>query len=175
MSNFYPYLISSLPMLHFLGKAPSSFDKFLKDCQDFIPQEDFKIISKLLEPIVDCSKITQPTVKKWLEFDMQLRNELVKVRALRRHVDPAKYLKSNVCSTLSVAHIALAAQRNTSIIEGEKYLDSERWKFLDELAVGHYFDIDALIVYAYKLQILIRWENINSANKELLLEGVLNA
>ncbi len=161
-------------MPHFLGKAPFSFDKFLRNCQDFTPHEDFKIISKLTDPIIDCSKITQPTVKKWVAFDTQLRNELVKVRAIRRHVDPDKYLKSNVCSTLSVAHIALAAQRNTSIIEGEKFLDSERWKFLDELAVGHYFDIDTLIVYAYKLLILIRWENINSADKELLLKEVIN-
>ncbi len=174
MSNFYPYLISSLPMLYFLAKAPFSFDKFLKSCQDFIPHGDFAIISKFSGPNTDSGKIIQPTVKRWVEFDAQLRNELVKVRAVRRHVDPAKYLKPDICSTLSIAHIALAAQRSVSIIEGEKLLDYERWKFLDELAVGHYFDVDALVVYAYKLLILIRWENINLADKEALLKEAVS-
>ena len=45
---------------------------------------------------------------------------------------------------------------------------------MDELATGHYFDLDFLISYALKLLILERWERINSADKPRLLEEVLN-
>ena len=48
-----------------------------------------------------------------------------------------------------------------------------RWKALEELALGHYFDVGVLITYAYKLMILQRWENIRSAEGMILLEQAL--
>ena len=44
-----------------------------------------------------------------------------------------------------------------------------RWKALEELSTGHYFDLDLLITYAYQLLILQRWENIRSADGKTLL------
>jgi len=41
------------------------------------------------------------------------------------------------------------------------------------LSTGHYFDLDLLITYAYKLLILQRWENIREADKKILLEQSL--
>ena len=75
----------------------------------------------------------------------------------------------------SIAHIAVTAHRNPSIIESEETLDRERWNFLDGLAAGHYFDIDSLIVYANKLLILERWERINTADKAKAIEELLES
>ena len=50
-------------------------------------------------------------------------------------------------------------------------LDQARWAKLDELSFGHYFDLEALIIYAYKLRLLERWEKIRTADKERLLEN----
>lgn len=174
MANFYPYLISSLPMLHFTARPPFSFEKFLHICKGLMPDEDFKVISNLPHA---GGKISyggdRPVIKRWLEFETALRNELVKVRAARKHADPSRYMRPDGYGSQLVAHIALTAQRNPSILEGEKFLDRERWKFLDELAAGHYFDADTLIIYAYKLLIMERWERINTANHAALLEDAL--
>jgi hypothetical protein len=113
------------------------------------------------------------TIQKWLAFDAALRNELVKIRAQHKHADPLKYLRRESREDFLLSHIALAAHRNPSLVEGEKSLDQARWKVLDEIETGHYFDNDYLLVYGYKLKLLERWERINTANKPDLLAQAL--
>jgi len=174
MASFYPYLISSLPSLLFGMRPPFPYDILLDKCRNFIPVKDFDLLSNLpASDSVSIDNVRQPTVKGWIYFDTALRNELVKLRSVRRHVEAQKYLRSDIYTGPAIAHIALAAQRNPSIQEGEKFLDGERWKALDELSCGHYFDLDALIVYAYKLRILERWELVRLADKKELLEKAL--
>jgi hypothetical protein len=55
-------------------------------------------------------------------------------------------------------------------MEAEKALDLERWRELDELTLGHYFDLDALIVYAIKLTRLEKWDKVYAADKKRILE-----
>lgn len=172
MPSFYPYLISSLPMLHFGMKLPLSFERFLLKCEEFIPPQDFRILKVIAGQGAELEQ--RFVIKKWLEFDALLRNELVKLRAIRKKTDPSKYLRPAGYAEASFYHIALAAQRNPAPLEGEKSLDEARWNFLDELSFGHYFDLDFLIIYGYKLLILERWERINNADKGRLLEEALS-
>jgi hypothetical protein len=170
--SYYVYLISSLPMLHFGAKPPFSSERFLKMCEELIPETDLKVLEPLtLDPLPIGEregvrgKCTIFTLARWFDFDTALRNELVKIRASRKHIDPAKYLRKDSLSEPSVAHAAMNAYRNTSILEAEKMLDQERWRFLDEISFGHYFDIDFLVIYALKLRILERWEKIDTFDK----------
>ena len=172
MTNFYPYLISSLPMLHFGARPPFSFTRFLEICRDKISAEDFGLIELAQEGYA--YKGAQPTLKKWAVLETGLRNELVKIRASRKHLDPSKYIRDEEYAGVHIAHVAMQAQRSLAILEAERILDQERWRVLDELAVGHYFDLDALIVYALKLFILERWGRINNADKPRLLEEALS-
>lgn len=161
-------------MLHFEMRPPFSFETFLKKCLEFIPSKDYRILAELPKTEESLGKkITQPIIKDWIAFDAALRNELVKVRASRKHIEPAKYLRPDGYSGQAISHIALSAHRNTSILDAERFLDRERWNFLEEQAVGHYFDLGFLIVYAYKLLILERWERINTADKVMALEETL--
>lgn len=167
MPQFHVYLISSLPMLHFGMKPPFSFEKFLKMCEGLVSDEDAAVIASVASR-ASSSRFTGLLAKtvlgKWYNFDTSLRNELVKIRAARKHIDPLKYLRHDGFTESSISHAALAAARNPSIIESEKMLDRQRWHFLDELSIGHYFDIDFLIIYALKLLILGRWGRINSTD-----------
>ena len=45
--------------------------------------------------------------------------------------------------------------------------------FLDGLSCGHYFDIILLVIYALKLKILLRWDNVYASDKDRLLEEAL--
>jgi len=161
-------------MLHFDMKPPFSSEIFLDKCRQLISEPDYQIISAIPETkdaILD--EIGNDTIKRWLTFDTQLRDELVKIRAGRRHVDPSKYLRRDSSASGAIPHIALAAHRSPSILEGEHLLDRERWNFLNELEFGHYFDLGFLVVYAYKLKILGRWEEVRSSDKDALLERTL--
>jgi len=174
MADFYPYVIASLPMLHFGMKPPFSFERFLEVCCPLIPKKDFSLLRALPQPEHYFEKGTRHRIiQKWIEFDGALRNELVRIRATKKHTDPATYLRPGGYRGSSLAPAGMAANINTSVLDAEKTLDETRWKALEELATGHYFDLDLLITYAYKLLILQRWENIRSADGTVLLEQAL--
>jgi len=173
MSGYYIYLISSLPMLHFGLKPPISFERFIRLCQGLLSEEDIEILKVCAQQNIHDYKTGQPTLNKWRVFDTALRNELVKIRAGRKKVEALKYLRQDGYTEPYISHLALNAHRNPSILEGEKSLDLERWRFLEELSTGHYFDIDFLIVYVLKLLILEKWEKIRTADKKQCLQDLL--
>lgn len=175
MANYYIYLISSLPALSFGAKNPFSFDHFLKACETLVSDEDIALIKSAGIPGFDHLGAKNETLKKLVAFETILRDELVKIRASRKKVDPAKYLREEESpGSIHTAHIAINAYRKPSLLEAEKALDQERWAYLEELAIGHYFDIDILIIYACKLTILEKWEKVRSAQTHKMLEEVLN-
>lgn len=183
MTGYYPYLISSLPMLHFGMKPPFSSEKFLEICRQFIPEADIEAIKKSaisgecvtaeIRPAPARRGGFHPTLKKWQEFDTSLRNELVKIRCLHKHIAPEKYLRAEGYVPACIVHLAATVHRTPDILEAEKLLDQGRWYFLDGLSFGHYFDLDFLLIYALKLFILERWDKIITADKEAVLEEVL--
>ncbi|PIQ89441.1 MAG: hypothetical protein COV72_03035 [Candidatus Omnitrophica bacterium CG11_big_fil_rev_8_21_14_0_20_42_13] len=173
MPEYYIYLISSLPMLHFGAKTPFSSEEFIDKCRGLIPDNKINILKGILNFPAHPQDIAEPVLKKWREFETALRNEFVKVRAGRKKTDPLRYLREGVYPWPHFSRTAFNVYRNPSISEGEKILDKERWDFLDEIAKGHYFDFDFLIVYACKLSILEKWERIRKADKAKLLEGAL--
>jgi hypothetical protein len=173
MATAYPYLISSLPMLQLNAKAPFSFTQFIEMCRDQIPQQD-------LEQVLLCSTetyleqvLSQQTFVQWQAFEIGLRNELVKIRASRKKIDAQKYLRKWAGDETGLSAIAMTSHRMVSLVEAENYLDARRWSKLEELSFGHYFDCDALIVYALKLRILLRWERVAGADKQETLERIL--
>lgn len=161
-------------MLHFEIKPPFSFEQFLSICQEKISPSDFVILSTL--SLAGEYAVTQiETLRKWSAFETALRNELVRIRAARKRIDPVKYLREDGFTDPAIARIATGAYRNLDLLEAQRVLDIERWRKLDELAVGHYFDLDFLIVYAYKLLILERWQRIKAADSPKILEEALGS
>lgn len=173
MPSFYFYFISSLPVLHFEMKLPFSLPDFLASCRKYLPADDCMVLESLpLPPEYPGLKPVRQIIGKWVVADTVLRNELVKIRASRKHKDIKNYLRGEI-TDVSVMHVALSACRKPSPLEAEKVLDEQRWKMLDELEPGNFFNLDFLIIYTYKLMILERWQKIRAADKTLLLEQSL--
>jgi hypothetical protein len=166
MPGYYVYLISSLPALQFGAKPPLSIEKFFSTCADLISPKDLAALKNSLEDEGEDG---------YHDFEIALRNELVKIRAQRKHLDPSKFLRKDGYADQWISHIAMGACRSASAIDAEKMLDMERWRFLDELSIGHYFDIEILMIYARKLSILERWERIRTADADKLLEEAITA
>jgi hypothetical protein len=174
MAEFYPYLVASLPMLHFLMKPPFSSEQFLERCCPLIPEKDGQVLRSLPLPEDYGKKCTRPPIiRQWIAFDTALRNELVKMRAARKRLEPGTFLRSGDFTGSLSLPAGMAAVMSASPLDAEKALDEARWKALDELATGHYFDLDFLITYAGKLRILERWEKIRSAEGTALLNQAL--
>ncbi|MCM8783876.1 MAG: DUF2764 domain-containing protein [Candidatus Omnitrophica bacterium] len=175
MPRYYTYLISSLPFLKFDKEPPFSFLRFLDKCMDFISEEELVLMKTIPEKEPEIPQIKQKTLKRWFNFDFALRNELIKQRALIRNKEPYKYLrKTEENLSLYSLQIINQAVKNPSPLEAEKMLDRLRWDFLEELEARHFFDFDFLVVYGIKLSILERWDRIQKADKEALLEHLVN-
>jgi hypothetical protein len=160
-------------MLHFGAKPPFGIARFLELCKDQIPDRDFATIELCLAETLWEKETVQATLSQWQSFETALRNELSKVRASRKKVEPTRFLRGDGESEPAIFHIAMNSHRILSTIDSERFLDQARWQRLEELRFGHYFDLDALIVYALQLKILWRWETVARADKEALLTEVL--
>ena len=124
-------------MLQFANQPALTLKDFLSRCVEFIPRKDASLIKEALSTDGYALQVSAPaTLLKWREFDLVLRNELVKARALRKKVDPAGFLRNDTHFDMKITHIAQAALRHTSILEAERYLDLERWNALDEISAG---------------------------------------
>ena len=173
MPQYYPYIMASLPMLHFGNPPPFSFERFLLACEGFIGEQEFDVLKKLPSLLESRGPIEQKVIQKYRAFDVSLRNELVKVRAARKHSDPSVHLREEGYFDLTLVRLAGAVSKNPSLLDAERQIDRERWNFLEELAGGHYFDFDALVVYGFKLLILERWERVRSADKPRALNETI--
>lgn len=170
MPNFHIYLISSLPMLQFGMKPPFSFSRFIERCEGLIPDEEVALLGSLPSA---AGEGQATTLNKWQDLDRQLRNELVKIRAVHKKIDPRKYLRGDEYVEPAIMRAAINAARQPSPLEAERLLDLERWRALEEMAVGHYFDLDSLIIFGLKLLILERWDAVQRADRPKLLEETL--
>lgn len=174
MPRYYTYLISSFPYLYFDRDPPFSFLEFLEKCKNFISEEEIDFLKMIKEKEPDVSKIRQSTLRRWFEFEFSLRNELAKLRAVKRGEEPTKYLrKTDYLLPLYLVNLVYEAFKNPNPLEGEKILDYIRWRFLEDLEAGHFFDLGFLIVYGIKLNILERWWKIQKVDKKSLLEKLI--
>lgn len=160
-------------MLQFGGKPPFSFERFIEMCRDHVPGEDLAQVKQCADDAFIQKAQSQPALAQWAVFETSLRNELVRIRAGRKKIDGSKYLRAEGSGDVAMYHRAMASHRILSPVESEKFLDGERWLRLEELSLGHFFDCDALIVYALKLRILLRWDIIDRADKQEALERIL--
>ena len=169
----YYYLIASLPFLEFDIKPPILYRDFLVSSREQLNESDMKILKEAtIEPSEDVKDVMS-TLKEWNIFDITLRNEIARQRASKRSKEPEQYIRGENRQDPLLAQSAHWAVSQEAPIEAERFLDKIRWEKIEELARGHYFDMDFLITYALKLQILERWEKINSEGDMQLLQEMV--
>lgn len=175
MKGYYTYLLAALPFLSFGGPAPFSYEELIRRSEGLIPAGDLEMLRRIPRIAEESPQSSSGAVAGWLHFEMTLRNEMVRLRADRLHWDAAAHYRNGGKTTLEMTHLVQEARRSASPLEGEKVLDAARWRALEELAAGHYFDRDALLIYALKLRILLRWERIRKSDAAANLKDVLGA
>jgi len=77
------------------------------------------------------------------------------LRGKKKGVETEAYLIGSP-GIITAQQIAREAFVQESPLQAEDTLNRARWSYLDDLEVGHYFDIEKILVYALRLQILER-------------------
>lgn len=151
----YYYTISTLPLLSFEESAPFDLTQLYYMCRGNIAEEDLEILMGAgLEP-KEYSSFAP--LARWYEWETALRNELVTYRAQRLGWETDRYLREGEVVT-GVFDVARNAASQESPLQAEELLLRARWNFLDELETGHFFELTNLVVFALKLQLLMRKE-----------------
>jgi len=154
LSQYY-FTVASLPLLNFEIVCPLRYDEFLEICGQNLSDHDFAAVESARLDVSDLKKAGNGILNRWILFERSLKNELVKLRGSELGIEPEKYIKHFVYNT-STPIIARNALKQEDPLKAEYFLDRARWNFLDEMEIGHYFDVEKLIVYSLQLQILER-------------------
>ncbi len=175
MSHAYYYFSASLPMIDFDSQPPVSIAVFLEDCQRLLSKNDFLLIKNVLEDSDEKSEMSNAVFNAWVKFERDFSNALVWFRAEKVGKDPLDYIRGERYSDPFHNEIIHHADKAPNLLEAEKILDRARWQFLDDLAGGHYYDLNFIIIYALKLKILDRHHEFRSPQGQSIFEELQKA
>ncbi len=144
MDKYY-YIISLLPTLVFDKPPDITVDYFMTEAEKWASGRDFHLLASLDLGDVDVHPSDPKSLKEIKATELAIRNDLV---AWRREKRAGREHKPTAFS------LSLVKEGNPLLIE--KNLLRLRWDYLSERELEHHFDLEALIFYRLKLQILKR-------------------
>ena len=172
MSGGYYYLVASLPHLKF-GAAPRlTPGEFLRRCAAQVSTAHYRILAKVELFQARPAKTGLALLDRWHDRERALRTALAAVRAQRLGVTAAGHPR-DFRPDPRLAEIARQLLALDSPLAADEELDRARWRFLEELAFGHYFDLETLVVYRLKLRILERRARFDAVVGAALLDRML--
>ncbi len=147
MSAKYYYLIASLPQLA-LGQRPLiSAEGFLKQCEGSLTDKDKGIISSAGIDSLMPKEDDPEALTDWKHFDTHIRKRIEDIRLLKKH-------GLNIHDKLHSMVKEIFEQENPLL--SERKLCEIRWAFLEGETLKYNFDINALVIYFLKLQLVNR-------------------
>ncbi len=143
MDKYY-YLAAQLPLLKFDEKTYLNRQYFLDQSQKWLSGQDYEMLSKVdLDDFYSTSK-ELAILKEYKDFERLLREEIA---STRKEAEDTQYRTKELLKAYLL---------EGSPLEVERKLLRFRWDFIEEKSLQHYFNIQFLIYYFLKLQILER-------------------
>jgi hypothetical protein len=172
MSGGYYYLVASLPHLSLRAAPPLTTGQFLRRCAAQVSAAHYRILAEVELFQAQPAKTALALLDRWYDREHALRNALAIVRAQRLGVEAAAHLR-HFRHNHALAEIAERFLTLDSPFATDEALDQVRWRFLEELGFGHYFDLETLVIYRLKLRILERRARFDPATGAALLDRML--
>ncbi len=145
MANKYYYLIASLAYLKFGGAPPITREDFLSECMKWLKLPEFKTLMSVDINDIDIAPDDPFIVREWKRFNRTLREGVGRIREVKRGV---------LHETPPTAFMDIFDEANPLFME--RKFEKKRWDFIDEKEFGYHFDVNTLVLYFLKLQILER-------------------
>ena len=174
MATYY-YLVSTLPMVFFDSENFPDSKQFLTSCSDWLIPHDMALLESADIDISELRISGCQLLDRWNHWVASLTYQLALLRAGTKGKDTDRF--ADYTDTV-LGHDAVArdAVAQSSPLHAEDMLDKTKWEYLDFLEGGHYFDIEKLIIYYLKIQILNRKKNFitekGTANYNALYEKI---
>jgi hypothetical protein len=150
MDKYY-YLITQLPFLKFGEKNHIDNDSFLEEAKKWLSEENFKDLQEAnIDNLEGKTKIR--FLQEYKKFELTLKKELAAYRENKnrqQEYQPKEVLKKDLIEG--------------NPLEVEKKLLYYRWQQIEESSKDYFFNLEAVIAYFLKLQIL---EKVLSFDKE---------
>ena len=138
----------------------------------------------------ECARSKSRFVRQWSEFDRTLRNVAAAAvaRSKDRRVDSVTVGKGDVVAQLQrssaadfglrgeltyVDAILAAVNDEQNMIEKEHKIDLIRWEHAGELASSDYFNINAILSYLVKINIVARWSQLDPKRGRAMLDRIM--
>ena len=147
MAQGYQYLIAQLPMYAFDAEEKDLIrkDAFLELAAANLSKADFAELCKANVLNHAVKGLSNPTSRAYAEFEHAFREELAACR--RAAMEEFEHKPSMFCPTLL---------KDADPLELEVRLLRFRWDKLSEMEFGHHFDLDTVVLFYLKLQLLYR-------------------
>lgn len=190
---------SRLPV--FLGRVIAAFNAADKEGEDADAGEEVDMEKSLERNLfavyyAACARSSSKFMRRWAEFDRTLRNIAAAFAARRRGIPVAEVVvgTGDIASALArssaadfgikgevayVDRVMLAVADDSNLVEKENRMDAIRWEMADELTLTNYFDLDFILGYLVKVNIIHRWAALDpQRGREMLgrlVEGLTAA
>lgn len=170
--NNYEYIIASLPVLQAGYRGPLDAEGLLEEIREQLSATDAASLQLVLdgwnanalgeEFYARAAKSRSAFIREYFLYDRQLRN--AKVAWLNKSLGrpegqdimpaPGADITDEDFEDQARAAEVLAG---SDILERERGLDNLLWDRIDALTIMHVFDLDVILGFAAKLQIVNRW------------------
>ncbi len=161
MDKFF-YLIAQLPRLSFDDGPPISIEVFLEEARKWMRPSEYRLLAGIDLFDTSTAKSRAPElVHAYRVFERAFRTDLAQWREAARAGD--EYVPSTFSPALVRGADPLATERN---------LLEHRWRFLEEREADHHFDLQFLIIYHLKLQILSRLASFDTERGRQVFQEV---
>jgi hypothetical protein len=171
VSGAYYYLVASLPSLVFSAPAGLARTEFVDECRRHLAPEDQRELEALLAGKRE--DIQTRFSRAWIDSDRQMRNAIVRARALRLGVDEKKFIKDHGGFRVDIEASVNDAFSRANPLERELALDRFRWYLADELSTGDAFGLPMILAYGVKLVINERWQALTPEKGKESLEELV--
>lgn len=138
----------------------------------------------------ECARSKSRFVRQWAEFDRTLRNVTAAAvaRSMDRRVDSVTVGKGDVVAQLQrssaadfglrgeltyVDAVLAAVNDEQNMIDKEHKIDQIRWEHAGELASSDYFNINAILSYLVKINIVARWSQLDPKRGRAMLDRIM--
>ena len=170
--NNYEYIIASLPVLQAGYRGPLDADTILEEIREQLSATDAASLQLVLdgwnanalgeEFYASAAKSRSAFIRDYFLYDRLLRNAKVAWlnkslgRPEGQDIMPAPGADTTDEDFEDQARAA-EVLAGSDILERERGLDNLLWERIDSLTIMHVFDLDVILGFAAKLQIVNRW------------------